>query len=315
MASLPEETQKALDSIVGWGESYSLGVNGKKTMDMVFSARKEANVPVPPHPTIADYFQIQRTTSFKLLGVHIAATLTWDVHVHYMVKKSRSRVYYLSAAKKVGLPTEALIQIYLTFIRPLLEYASPVCVCGGGGLPKYLSDMLEAVQHRCMRIIGIPKDALPSLSSRRDTATLRTLQNILQDSSSPLNEFLIPPCVNRYCLRREGRFRATKSRTKRHELSFVSKALKLYYHSSNGFYNTSMSGGSDFSGAGQRSPGSGKGGPLSGGSGVPRAGTAGPREREQPVPRAGRVVVGRGGDSTGVSDPYTADFRCRMENN
>ncbi|KAI8480731.1 tripeptidyl-peptidase II Tpp2 [Branchiostoma belcheri] len=123
MASLPEETQKALDSIVEWGESYSLGVNGKKTMDMVISARKEANVPVPPHPTIAGY-------------------------------------------------------------------------------------------------------ALPSLSSRRDTATLRTLQNILQDSSSPLNEFLIPPCVNRYCLRREGRFRATKSRTKRHELSFVSESTE-----------------------------------------------------------------------------------------
>ncbi|KAI8505625.1 hypothetical protein Bbelb_168140 [Branchiostoma belcheri] len=55
------------------------------------------------------------------------------------------------------------------------------------------------------------------------------------------------------------------------------------------------SGGSDFSGTGQRSPGSGKGGPRSGCSGIPRTGTAGPgngsngsRGREQPVPRAGR---------------------------
>ncbi|KAI8493787.1 hypothetical protein Bbelb_281340 [Branchiostoma belcheri] len=88
MASLPGLTQNALDSIVQWGETYSLGVNGKKTMDMVISARKEANIPVPPHPTISGHV-IQRTTSFKLLGVYITANLTWDTHVHYMLAKSR----------------------------------------------------------------------------------------------------------------------------------------------------------------------------------------------------------------------------------
>ncbi|XP_035696835.1 uncharacterized protein LOC118430233 [Branchiostoma floridae] len=117
-------------------------------------------------------------------------------------------------------------KIYLTFIRPSLEYASPVW----GGLPKYLSDMLEKVQKRCLRLIGIPADSLPSLSSRRDLATLSTLRNTLQDSSSPLNEFIAPPQNNCYNLRLEGRYRAlTKSKTKRHELSFVPRAMKLLY--------------------------------------------------------------------------------------
>ncbi|XP_035690107.1 probable E3 ubiquitin-protein ligase HECTD4, partial [Branchiostoma floridae] len=80
-------------------------------------------------------------------------------------------------------------KIYLTFIRPLLEYASPVW----GGLPKHLSDKLEAMQRRCLRIIGIPSDSLPSLSDRRDAATLKTLQDILRDSSSPLREFFTSP--------------------------------------------------------------------------------------------------------------------------
>ncbi|KAI8483424.1 hypothetical protein Bbelb_388870 [Branchiostoma belcheri] len=76
------------------------------------------------------------------------------------------------------------------------------------------------------------------------------------------------------------------------------------------------SGGSDFTGAGQRSPGSRKGGPRSGCSGVPRTGTAGPREWEQRVPGTGATGpesgagFGRGGCSTGMSDPYTANFRC-----
>ncbi|CAH1266721.1 Hypp3547 [Branchiostoma lanceolatum] len=125
MASLPGQTQQALDSIVDWGETFSLGVNGKKTMDMIISARKEDSIPVPPHPTIAGHV-IQRATTFKLLGVHITANLTWDVHVDFMLRKSRPRVYYLAAAKKARLPVDVLIQIFLTFVRRLLEYGSPV---------------------------------------------------------------------------------------------------------------------------------------------------------------------------------------------
>ena len=226
MASLPGQTQKALDSIVEWGEDYSLKVNGKKTMDMVISARKEVNIPVPPHPTISGHV-IQRTTSFKLLGVHITANLTWDEHVHFMLTKSRPRVYYLAAAKKAGLPTDVLLQIYLTFIRPLLEYASPVW----GGLPKHLSDKLEAMQRRCLRIIGIPSDSLPSLSDRRDAATLKTLQDILRDSSSPLREFFTSPQDSSYSLRREARYRASRSKTKRHEMSFAPRSVRLLYES------------------------------------------------------------------------------------
>ncbi|CAH1247467.1 RET [Branchiostoma lanceolatum] len=60
--------------------------------------------------------------------------------------------------------------------------------------------MLEGVQKRCLRIMGIPSDSLPSLSSRRDTGTLKTLQDILKDISSPLNEFFVPPQVNSYSL-------------------------------------------------------------------------------------------------------------------
>ncbi|KAI8507735.1 N-acetylated-alpha-linked acidic dipeptidase 2, partial [Branchiostoma belcheri] len=107
-------------------------------------------------------------------------------------------MYYLSVAKKAGLPIDVLVQIYLTFIRPILEYASPVW----GGLPKHLSDSLESIQKRCLRIIGLPADALPTLANRRERATLRTLESILKDSTSPLWGFITTPLASHYNLRR-----------------------------------------------------------------------------------------------------------------
>ncbi|KAI8481221.1 hypothetical protein Bbelb_410240 [Branchiostoma belcheri] len=189
MGSLPGQTQKALNSIDDWGRSFSLAANGKKTKDMVISARKEPNVPIPPQPTISGQV-IERVTSFKLLGVYIAADLTWDAHIEYMMNRARPRMYYLSVAKKAGLPIDVLMQIYLTFIRPILEYASPVW----GGLPKHLSDSLESIQKRCLRIIGLPADALPTLANRRERATLRTIEKY------PKGQYFSPLGIHHYPL-------------------------------------------------------------------------------------------------------------------
>ncbi len=49
MGSLPGRTQKALDSIVEWGQEFTLPMNGAKTVDMVISARRDNNIS-PPLP-------------------------------------------------------------------------------------------------------------------------------------------------------------------------------------------------------------------------------------------------------------------------
>ncbi|KAI8482474.1 hypothetical protein Bbelb_397940 [Branchiostoma belcheri] len=188
MGSLPGQTQRALDAITEWSVPFSLATNGGKTKDMIVSARRKENVPVPAHPTV-DGKQIERVVTFKLLGVQISADLTWDAHVQYMLSKTRPRIYYLAAARKAGLPSDVLTQIYLSFIRPILEYASPVW----GGLPIRLTHILEGVQKRCCRIMGIPTNSLPTLASRRDQATLRVFRSILDDKDNSLNCFISRP--------------------------------------------------------------------------------------------------------------------------
>ncbi|KAI8515774.1 hypothetical protein Bbelb_065870 [Branchiostoma belcheri] len=220
MGSLPGQTQRALDAITEWSVPFSLATNGGKTKDMIVSARRKENVPVPPHPTV-DGKQIERVVTFKLLGVQISADLTWDAHVQYMLSKTRPRIYYLAAARKAGLPSDVLTQIYLSFIRPILEYASPVW----GGLPIRLTHILEGVQKRCCRIMGIPTNSLPTLASRRDQATLRVFRSILDDKDNPLNCFISCPLHSGYDLRRVRHVMTSHSRTKRHEQSFFPEPL------------------------------------------------------------------------------------------
>lgn len=113
MGSLPGLTQKPLDSVADWGQEFSLAINGAKPMDMVISARLDDNISSPPSPVISGHV-ISRVSTFKSLGVQISSDLSWDVHIKYMIVKSRLRIYYLRAAKRTGLPCNVLMTFYMT---------------------------------------------------------------------------------------------------------------------------------------------------------------------------------------------------------
>ena len=56
----------------------------------------------------------------------------------------------LRSLVKYGLPKEDLITIFVGYIRPLLEYASPAW---SGGLTQNPNERLERIQKRALRII------------------------------------------------------------------------------------------------------------------------------------------------------------------
>ena len=93
------------------------------------------------------------------------------MYIEYITKKASKRLYALSSLKKAGVQPSDLVGIYCTLIRSVLEYAAPVW----SGLPVYLSDVLEAVQRRAMRIIFPYADYNTAFSS----AGLGTLANRL----------------------------------------------------------------------------------------------------------------------------------------
>ena len=151
--------------------------NAKKTKDMWISFKKTSDTPPPLH---VNNVKLERVTQFKLLGVEVQNDLKWNSHITYIVSKASKRIYHVRACRKANIPAEVGRTIYITKIRTLLEYASPIW----GALPEYLSLELQRVQDRCLRILGLPKDSLKSLEQRRDAMTRNQLERMLESSNS-----------------------------------------------------------------------------------------------------------------------------------
>ncbi|KAI8513549.1 hypothetical protein Bbelb_078730 [Branchiostoma belcheri] len=209
-----------IDKVDAWANSFCMSANAKKTKDMVISCRRS---PVVPPPLTLNGESVERVTSFKLPGIVVSNDLKWGPHVEYMLAKVQPRIHYLRVARRAALPTEVLLQIYKSFIRPVLEYGSPVWA----GLPRCLSDEVERVQKLCLRICGVLRGYLPTLECRRREASLRELKRILQDPTNPCNDF-IPPRENTvYNLRKNSnQFKLPLSRSDRHKNSFIVRAVK-----------------------------------------------------------------------------------------
>ena len=97
--------------------------------------------------------------------------LKWKSHVQDIVKKASKRIYFMSACRKANLPSNIVLTTYCTKIRLILEYAAPIWA----GLPYYLKEDIERVQNRCLDIIGLPRNKIESLASRRNYLTSQNM--------------------------------------------------------------------------------------------------------------------------------------------
>ena len=96
---------------------------------------------------IIDGNEIDPVQYAKLLRVTISSDLTWNKHVENVVAKAGRRVYQL---KRAGIGQHDLVTIYVSVIRPVLEYACPVW---DTNLNKHLTESIETVQKRALKCI------------------------------------------------------------------------------------------------------------------------------------------------------------------
>ena len=96
---------------------------------------------------VIDNNDIERVTQAKvgLLGGTLSSDLTWNAHVDTIVSKARKRVFIIYQLKRAGIRQCDLLRVYVSVIRPVLEYACPVWHTS---LPMYLSDNIETIQKR-----------------------------------------------------------------------------------------------------------------------------------------------------------------------
>ncbi|KAI8512996.1 hypothetical protein Bbelb_096350 [Branchiostoma belcheri] len=215
-----------------WAHHNDMLLNGKKSQSLLISFKR--NIPaIPPLSLGGEPVPVTRTA--KGLGFTFDSKLSFQDHVKSTVSKASSRLHYLRLLTKQGMSVVDLVQVYLSLIRPVLEYGHVLLV----GCNEEQSASMERVQKRALRIIScggrraVPN--LPTLKERRESAAVNLFKAML-NPDHPLHD-LVPPeraTATGRQLRNSNTFTLPKARTLRLKQSFIHCAVRLFNASDNG---------------------------------------------------------------------------------
>ena len=138
---------------------------------------------MPPLITLGSS-AIERTYSYKYLGVSFSSDLSWSDHIHNICTRARRTIGLLYRHFYLNSNPTSLQKLYLTLVRPLLEYACQVWH------PHLVRDIakLKRVQKLALRLCTkqwtldystlLSLCNLPSLETRRKYFCLCTMYKI-----------------------------------------------------------------------------------------------------------------------------------------
>ena len=118
------QTQEYLNKISKWTTDNKMELNKKKSKVIIFNFCKEFQVSSRLQIDDENIETIQET---RLLGVMVNNKLNWDSNKSFLVKRSNSRMRILHKLVEFGIPQEDLINIYVLYIRSILEQSCHVC--------------------------------------------------------------------------------------------------------------------------------------------------------------------------------------------
>ena len=164
-----------------------------------------------------------------MVGVWITSYLDWEKHTNEMCRKAYARMTMLTKLKYVGTSEPDLIDVYILYIRSLLEYC---CVVWHSTLTEEQSNHIENVQKTCLKIIlgpsynhyedALSKYSLDKLSQRREMRCLKFgLKSLLHPHHKdlfPVNQHVL---TDHYSKTNREHFYVNWSRTESYRMSSV----------------------------------------------------------------------------------------------
>lgn len=137
--------QKNLDVIMKWCETWQMVLNASKCKTISFSRKHD--------PSIFSYRinndPLSHVSTYKYLGLHFTQNLSWSSHITNICANASRSLGYLRRNLHSS-PANVRKLAYETFVRPQLEFASPIW----SPHQNYLTNMIEAVQNRAVRFIS-----------------------------------------------------------------------------------------------------------------------------------------------------------------
>ena len=87
--------QSAADHLVHWAQNNGMMLNTNKTKELIICFNKKVNAEDIP-PLCINESNIERVTTFKLLGVFVSSDLSWDYHLTYLLQKVVKQMYCIN---------------------------------------------------------------------------------------------------------------------------------------------------------------------------------------------------------------------------
>lgn len=171
-ANGPIVLQQELDLLVEWCNINSMELNLKKCKHMIFCRRGTISNNYIVSGTVLD-----TVSTFIDLGVLMDRKLDFLGHISMIVNRARSTLGFIKRWAKEFSDPYVTKQLYMTLVRPILEYASIIWN------PYYRvhNDAIESVQKRfllfCLRGLGWNYENLPSYIDRLKLIRLPTLES------------------------------------------------------------------------------------------------------------------------------------------
>ena len=216
-----------LNNINNWSRQWDIKFNAAKTESVIFSRRTE-----PDHPDIFFNNELVSVSTFhKHLGLFFSSDGKWNKHIDYIYKKANQKMNILRLLKN-KIDRKSLTVLYISHIRPILEYADAVW----DNCPEYAKNLLESINLEAARIItglrrGTSNEKLyseldwVSLDDRRKKHKMTLMYKILNKESPDYLYDIVQPYLNipnesRYQLRNNRIFNEPFCRTVSYTNSF-----------------------------------------------------------------------------------------------
>ena len=131
-------------TIAAWNREKNLSISKSESLLISRKANKPYHAPL-----LMNNGPIKEVTSYKHLGIFLSSDGTWHEHTNYITAKAWIRINVMRKLKFL-LDRHSLVEIiYISVIRPHLEYADVVW----NNCTKYKVNVLEKIQLEAARIV------------------------------------------------------------------------------------------------------------------------------------------------------------------
>ena len=224
------KSQTQLNMINEWTHGKKMMLNVKKTKNMIFNFSKKHQFTTKLEVNDKNLEVVNETT---LLGTVITDKLTWYRNTEDLTKKAYKRLQLLNAAAAFTSNRKELKDIYLTFVRSILEQSA---VVWHSSLTVRNRKDLERIQKAAVRVMmgkdfltykhGLKLLKLNTLEKRREILCLRFAKNCLKNDKV---KTLFPLNKTKHCMkkRKQQKYQTKKQNTNRYKKSALPSMRKL----------------------------------------------------------------------------------------